>query len=274
MLSLSHVVLAWQSKYLFPPRYKKKERIRLLSADGVRLSAARLTGPLDAPATVVLVHGFANWSRTPAIENFARLLATEFHVIIPDMRGHGRSGGRCSMGLTEPIDVQTCVSAAMQGLPVITVGISLGAAATLQQAGTQRNVAGTVAISAPAWSRSSDGEGSVRVHQWIDSARMRILLAVFCRTRVDSRCTPVPDASKVVASISPAFTILVHDPKDEYFGPQHPRSLHNWASEPKELWWLDDAGHGVDVLGLEFGQRLIVALKEHLGRKSAVHRSV
>jgi pimeloyl-ACP methyl ester carboxylesterase len=244
-------------RYVFAPRYRPAERLSLVSLDGTRLSGARLEGPPSAPATVVLVHGFVNSSRTPAVHEFARRLAQEVHVLVPDLRGHGGSAGRCTMGVDEPGDVETVVAAATPGLPVVTVGTSLGGAAVLLHAGRYPGVAGTVAISAPAWSGSFDREGSDRVRRFIGSAYGRMMLGLLLRTRVVSRCEGIPDSSEAVASISPAFTIVMHDPEDGYFGPEHAEQLFEWAREPKDLWWYPGAGHGTDLLTPELAERLL-----------------
>jgi hypothetical protein len=61
----------------------------------------------------------------------------------------------------------------------------------------------------------------------------------------------------VVANIAPAFTIVVHDPDEEYFGEEHARAIYDAAHEPKELWLLPGAGHGGDVLTPELADRLL-----------------
>jgi pimeloyl-ACP methyl ester carboxylesterase len=250
-------VANYLSRYVFAPRYRPAERLRLVSTDGTRLSGARLEGPPSAPATVVLVHGFVNSSRTPAVHAFARRLAQEVHVLVPDLRGHGASGGRCTMGVAEPGDVATVVAAATPGLPVVTVGTSLGGAAVLLHAGRHHGVAGTVAISAPAWSGSFDRGGWDRLRRFIGSAFGRMVLGLLLRTRVVSNCEAVPDSGEVVGSISPAFTIIVHDPDDQYFGPEHAEQLYEWAREPKDLWWYPGDGHGTDMLTPGLAQRLL-----------------
>ncbi|MEO6120729.1 MAG: alpha/beta fold hydrolase, partial [Acidimicrobiales bacterium] len=113
--------------YVAPPRYRRAQRLVLTTADGVRLNAWRLAGPTGARFSAVLVHGFVNSSRSPAVHAFARRLAESAHVVVPDMRGHGRSRGRCSMGRHEPLDVAAAVDAAVSArpdLPVVTIGTS------------------------------------------------------------------------------------------------------------------------------------------------------
>ena len=256
-------VARYYRRYVAPPRYRQEQRLTLTAADGVRLNAWSIPGPADARCTVVLVHGFVNSSRSPGIHRFAHLLARRANVIVPDMRGHGRSGGRCSMGRYEPLDVEAAVSSAPADLPVVTVGTSLGGAAVLMHAGTFGGVAGSVGVSAPA-----DGEldrvGTHRVRRWVSGRTGRLFLATALRTRVGPDCVYLPEAADVVAKIAPAFTIVVHDPEDWYFGPRHAQRIYDWAREPKALWWYPGAGHGGDLLTPAFAVRLLAELDARL----------
>src|SRR3954452_20411600 len=105
MTTPTRLVTGYLRKYPFAPRYPSAHRLRLTTADGVRLAAAHLPGPSGAPATLVLLHGFVHSSRTPAIHAFARQLARHLNVVLPDLRGHGGSGGRSTLGTDEVHDV-------------------------------------------------------------------------------------------------------------------------------------------------------------------------
>lgn len=254
-------------RYPLAPRYRREQRLALTAADGVRLSAYRLEGPPDAPATVVLVHGFSNWSRTPGIHAFAHLLARRVHVVVPDLRGHGRSAGVCALAREEPLDVEAAVSAAPRGLPVVTLGTSFGAAVALLHAGTFGGVAGVVAVSPLAWwGDDITNDGSSRVRRLLGTRSGRLFLASVLHTRVSPECGGIPDAADVVPQISPAFTIVAHDPGDWYFGPEHPELLHRLAGEPKELWWYPGAGHGTDLLTPAFAERLMGEIETRVGQ--------
>ena len=253
-------------KHAFVPRYGREEALVLTTEDGVRLAGARLQGPPDALATVVLVHGFSQSSRMPRIHAFAHQLARRVHVIIPDLRGHGASGGVSSMGPKEPLDVKAAVEAADPALPVVTVGISLGGAAVLLHAGTYGGVAGAVSISGPAWWGAWDTPATKRIQRYAMTPAGRRFLALFLRTRIAQVCEGVPHAEEQVAAISPAFTLVVADPADHYFSEDHPRTIHGWAREPKDLWMLPGTGHGTDLLSPEFAARLLAELERRLGR--------
>ncbi len=269
-LSPGGAVVGYLRKYVVAPRYRQGQRLALTAADGTALTAYRLPGPSDAPCTVVLVHGFVNWSRTPAIHSFAELLADDVEVIVPDLRGHGRSGGECTFGHHEPLDVAAAVAAADPGRPVVTVGISLGGAAVLLHAGSSPGaVAGVVAISAPIGWGDLGTAGARLVERWVATRTSRFVLRALLRTRLKAGPSDVPDPAGVVASIAPAFTIVVADPDDWYFGPEHAERLHEWARSPKELWWYAGAGHGTDLLTTAFAARLLTAIEGHLADRAA-----
>jgi pimeloyl-ACP methyl ester carboxylesterase len=257
-------VSCYLRKYAFAPKYPVEQALSVLTADGVRLAGARLQGPPDAFATVVLVHGLVHSSRTPRIHAFAHRLSESVHVLVPDLRGHGHSEGVCTLGKDEPLDVAAVVAAAPPGLPVVTIGLSLGGVAVLLHAGTFGGVAGTVAVSSPAWWGDWSTPSTQRVRRYAMTPAGRVVLARLLRTRIASRCEGVPDSRDVVAAIAPAFTLVVHDPTDHYFGANHAQTIYDWAREPKAIWWERGMGHGTDLLSADLASRLVAELRHRL----------
>jgi hypothetical protein len=74
----------------------------------------------------------------------------------------------------------------------------------------------------------------------------------------------------VVAAIAPAFSLIVHDPADHYFGGEHAETLYQWAREPKALWLEEGAGHGTDLLTPELATRLLGELRHRLSPPGGV----
>jgi len=262
-------------KYLLVPGYRPGQALSLVTADGVRLAGARLDGPAGAFASFVLVHGFSHSSRTPAVHAFAHLLARSANVVVPELRGHGRSGGSSTMGTDEPLDVDAAVRFAADtwpGVPVVTIGISLGGAAVFLHAGTHGGVDAVVGVSSPARWGAWDTPATKRVERYIHTRAGRAFVAVCMRTRISSRCAGVPDASGVVASIAPAFTLVVHDPDDHYFGRDHAEAVYAWAKEPKALWWEERAGHGTELLTPGLADRLVAELRARGVARGAADR--
>ncbi len=262
--SYRQAVRRYFRNYVFAPRYRAEEVWSARTSDGVRLAGARLAGPPDAFATVVLVHGFVHSARTPGIHAFARALSRQAEVIVPELRGHGGSAGECTLGREEPRDVEAAVAFAREarpGVPVVTVGVSLGGASALLHAGTYGGVAGVVAISSPAWWGAWDTPATRRLRRYAMTTAGRVVAARLLGTRVAARCEGVPDARDIAAAISPAFGLIVHDPADHYFGEEHPRTLYEWLREPKALWLEEGAGHGTDLLTPPFTARLLAELR-------------
>lgn len=255
-------VVGWARKYPLAPRYRHAHHLTLRAADGVRLAAVALEGPPDPPAVAVLVHGFMHSSRTPSVHAFANRLAPHVPVVLPDLRGHGRSGGFSTVGHDEVLDVAAAVNAAAAlwpDLPIVTIGVSLGGAAVLVHAGTIGcgTVAGVMAISAPASWASLDSERMQRLRKVTHSPLGRRIIAALARTRIVPTWAPPADPADAIGDIAPAWTVLVHDADDTYFGGDHAERLYQAAREPKELWWQPGGGHGSDLLTAALAERVV-----------------
>jgi pimeloyl-ACP methyl ester carboxylesterase len=85
--------------------------------------------------TLLLVHGSRDHARS--WDDVARVLRRDWHVVVPDLRGHGDSawavGG--SYALADHVLDLTQLLSALERDPVVLVGHSLGGAVVLQYAG-------------------------------------------------------------------------------------------------------------------------------------------
>jgi pimeloyl-ACP methyl ester carboxylesterase len=246
-------------KWVALPRWPASAQpLALFARDGTPIHGVRLPGPEDAPCTVVVVHGVTNNSRTPTMFRFALQVATWAHVVTIDLRGHGASGGRSSLGALEHLDVAAAVAAARAAapdLPVVAVGTSLGASAALVAAGRHGGLAGVVAVSPPAW-RDMGPPSAARLGWWAATPAGRLGLRVVTGTRVPARWPVTADLAAAVAAISPAFVLIVHDPSESHVRRHHPEAIYGWARPPKDIWWVDGAGHGAGALGPELTDRI------------------
>jgi pimeloyl-ACP methyl ester carboxylesterase len=203
---------------------------RLVTSDGVAVSAAydRGRGP-TAPAFVV-AHGFTgSWAR-PDSRRIAAALADHGGVVSVDLRGHGRSGGASTLGDSEVHDVDAAVRyARWLGHPaVVTVGFSLGGSVVLRQGAlaspSERPDAVVAVSSAGFW--FYQGTAPMRLlHRVVYSRSGRTALRTGFGTRVLPRpwVEPYPmSPSEAAAQLAPTPLLVVHGDSDGYFPLEHP----------------------------------------------------
>lgn len=241
----------------------------LRTADGVDLAASYLHGPAEGGPAVALLHGFGAHHRKPRTALLAERLAEFGAVLALDLRGHGRSGGRCTLGDREELDAL----AALEWLRarghdwVALLGLSMGGAAVIRAAGSAstHGVAPPDAVcavsTAARWGlRTSRPMVTIeRLPVWTTG---RAVVRGLLRTRL-ARGWSFPEEPLLrVGRIAPAPLLLVHGVDDHFFGPDQAELLYVNAGEPKTLW-LEPAGfgHAEDGLSPAFCARLLQAFR-------------
>jgi len=121
------------------------EDVAFASPDGVDLKGWWVPAA-EARGNAVLVHGL-NRSRIEMVKKAPFLHAHGWNVLLFDLRHHGQSGGMTTtFGQREKEDVRSAVAfaRAKADLPVVTWGVSLGAATVVLNAAEDPSVAGVV----------------------------------------------------------------------------------------------------------------------------------
>ena len=219
----------------------------LATADEITLSASYWTGPHDAVAYVVC-HGFTGSSRTPHVRRICtQLAATGSAVLAPDLRGHGRSGGRCTAGDLEIHDVAAAVDwLRTHGYDRVAVlGWSMGGSAVLRYAGLGGDTDAVVSVSSPgAWFER--GTRPMRIVHWMCETRTgRFVVRVGRGVRLapsESWADAPESPSEVAGRIAPTPLLIVHGDADHYFPARHVELLS--AAAPAATVWLEPGmGH-------------------------------
>ena len=113
------------------------ETVSLRSSDGMTLSAWWLPAEGSPRGNVVIAHG-VDHTRQVMLPRAAFLVRAGFNALVPDLRGHGASAGDViSPGVLESRDVLAAARYARvraPGLPVVLLGVSYGAEASLRAA--------------------------------------------------------------------------------------------------------------------------------------------
>ncbi|MCO5994093.1 alpha/beta fold hydrolase [Actinoallomurus sp. WRP9H-5] len=217
----------------------------LHAMDGVRIDAGHLPGPDGL--CLVLAHGFTGGWRQPTTRRIARVLGETGGVIAIDFRGHGRSGGRSTVGDREILDVDAAVRHArhLGYRHVGLVGFSMGGAVVVRHAALLGGVDAVAAVSAPARWYYRDTKPMRRVHWAIERRSGRLAARLVKRTRIaGGSWATVPAAPHEVAGrIAPTPLLVVHGDRDPFLPVEHAEQLYTAARDPRELWIESGYGH-------------------------------
>ncbi|MGP3987732.1 alpha/beta hydrolase [Streptomyces sp. 3N207] len=131
-------------------------RAELWTADGVRIEARyepyagpgageQAAGAEGDPGAIVLAHGFTGALDRPALRRAATAFTAYAAVVTFSFRGHGRSGGRSTVGDREVLDLAAAVTWARSfgHRRVTTVGFSMGGSVVLRHGALHRAEHGT-----------------------------------------------------------------------------------------------------------------------------------
>jgi pimeloyl-ACP methyl ester carboxylesterase len=241
--------------------------VSLVTHDRVRLDGAlyRSGAPSAPSAGVVLVHGFTGSASADGIRAVASRLARRFHVLALTLRGHGRSGGLCTLGDREDADLDAAVAWLRSAgvARVATVGFSFGGAVVLRQAGlaagTGRAPDAVVSVSAPSRWYIRDTPVMRQLHWAAETAAGRALLRAGRRARLSNGWAGVPTSPlELVDRIPPTPLLVVHGDADHFFPVEHAFALAAAAggNGACEVWLERGFGHAEQAVSPQLTARV------------------
>lgn len=254
-----------------------RNAVLVVTEDGVRLAgfhlrAAGAQAGTPAGRVVVLAHGFTGSAWNSSSLRIADRLARFADVVCVDFRGHGRSGGRSSVGGDGEVrDLDAVVrwvrrprdEGGLDAESVATVGLSMGAVAALRHAGARGGVDAVVSVSAVSRWYVRDTPPMRKIHWLLESPIGPLTSRFVLRTRLGAPWTTTPDGIPVpplelVGAIAPTPLLIVHGTADSYLPMEHPRALAAAAGPAAELWEIAGYGHA--------GGAMTPALVDRIGR--------
>ena len=218
--------------------------LRCRAADGEDLAGVHLPGPRNRPAFVI-GHGFTHGLREPATRAVLAEFARHGGVAAADFRGHGRSGGRSSVGRDETLDLDAVVHWTRgQGYRlVVVVGFSMGAAVALRHAAVGSSPGdAVVSVSSPSRWYIRESAPMRRV-QWLLESPFGLLVGRGLGVRLGEPWFDLPASPVEAIGVISSPTLLVHGTADAYFHPGHVLTLQR-ASTDAEVWIEPGMGHG------------------------------
>ncbi|MBV9125742.1 MAG: alpha/beta fold hydrolase [Planctomycetes bacterium] len=218
------------------------EEVRLRTADGVRLAAWLVPHP-QARGNVLFCHGHGR-NRGHVAGLLPTLHGLGLNVLAFDFRGHGDSDGETStFGRREVQDLlaaEAYLRERYPGKPLFLVGISLGAAVSLQALPHLANVQGV-------WSEGAFARLCVPVeHQFglLPRCLRGPLVAGYHWLGWLDCGLWVPEVNPVEAVAGTSVPIyFCHGKKDELVPVTEGEALEAAYGGPKEHWWVEDASH-------------------------------
>lgn len=237
--------------------------VALTADDGTPLKGLCHPGPNGVDGSdfgFVVGHGFTNHIRKPAVRRVLGRLAGRAPVVAVDFRGHGRSGGRSSVGPHEALDIAAAVGH-LRGLGcarVVTLGFSLGGSVVLRNAALGAEGArpdAVIAVSSPArwWVR--DTPAMRRVHWLLEQPHGR-WSARLLGVRLGGPWPEVPISPiELVGRIAPIPVLFVHGERDHYFPVADALALHEAGGG--ELWLEPGMRHAESATSPALVDRLV-----------------
>ena len=227
---------------------------RVTTRDGIGLVGTRVG---KAEPALVFCHGFLGWHRKPRVARFLEALSRWFTVYAADLRGHGRSGGLCTFGDREYLDVEALVLAAREDghRYVATVGASMGGIAVVRHGGILGGADMVVAVSVPArW--EGHRSASIRRMQRLTTTPHGRRLCRLAGARISAEWGHPESPEEIVSKIAPTPVLIVHGRDDAYFDEEEAWRLYRKASQPKRLLLASRFGHAEDGFTPQFAERL------------------
>ncbi|HEU5001537.1 MAG TPA: alpha/beta fold hydrolase [Actinomycetota bacterium] len=193
----------------------------------------------------VLAHGLFAHRRLPSLQALAESLARFGPVWTIDLRGHGGSAGACTLGELEADDIAaaTAHARASTTLPIVTIGLSMGAAAAVRAAAFRERPDAVVAISGPAPWRARRAWGAWKTSLTWRLPGARQAAAALTGFRLSGQTPWGPSPLDSIAFIAPTPVLIVHGTDDPFFPPAEARALFAAAGEPKGLAIYPGGGH-------------------------------
>lgn len=224
--------------------------VTLTSADGLQLAGWHIPG--TQPNAIILIHGI-NANRTAMLPTAALLAPAGYHLLLLDLRGHGESeGSLISYGYREALDVQAGADY-LAALPEVgrigVIGTSLGGAAVARAAANDPRLSAVVIQTS--YSSLTDAtndafEDLAILPQWPFAP----LVVGLAERRVGIKISDV-DSARDLAAVAPRPVLIIHTQDDHLFPVHHAHKMFNAAGEPKELWIIEDFGHGDPAVARE-----------------------
>lgn len=244
-----------------------QEEVVIATEDGITLRSWFIRSQSQSRGTVIYIHGVGD-NRISGIPRAKLFHEHGFHVLLPDMRRHGDSGGEyCTYGYHEKHDVAKLINLLhdrkdLQVGKLTLFGLSMGAATALQAAVMDDRIHLVISESCFTDLRTI----ALDYQQRYIKVRSKIIGNIVMRrseqlAKFDaSQVSPLNAVEKIKVPI-----LFTHGKNDPLISPEYSRILHGHANGPKNLYLIDEAMHSDlwEAGGPEYKQELLDFIDRH-----------
>ena len=249
------------------PLASNENEIALVTQDNVKIAASFFPASKENAPVILLLHGNGA-SRSQFAGHIGWLNEAGFSAMAIDFRGHGESEAQPkSFGLLEARDVAAAtgwIKANNPSSKIGIIGVSLGGAATLLNAGTANDVDALVLKAVyPDFDRSVRNRIAVHGGDLLASV-LTPMLTQQSRIRYDASPGTI---SPINAAGSYSGSVLVIGGNDDIYTPPHESEELAKAFQGKQwLWLIDGLGHDQlsDLNDEVYRERVLTFFKEEL----------
>ena len=220
------------------------QAVHFPSASGSTIHAWLVPGATGAGA-IVLLHGVGD-NRTSMLGRAAFLHRAGYALLLPDFQAHGESDGRAiTFGALESLDAAAAVDflrASTGGERIGLIGVSMGGAAALLGPGPVRADAFVLESVYPTIRQALDD----RLAVWLGPfGALRRFVTPLVIQGVSGEIGIGEDALRPIDRVGQAGApvFLLAGTRDSYTPLAEARELFARASEPREFWPVEGAGH-------------------------------
>lgn len=223
-------------KNIPPTEYRE---IKIKAEDGVEIAFNEIfTGKNKI---IIICHGIKQYKDAAVFTKISREFEKDYDIINMDLRGHGRSGGRCTFTSFEVKDLKAVVNYARKKYKKVgVIGFSLGAATAILTSAEYKNIDSLIVVSpftkiSKINLRFWEKEAFYSLKEDISDLNKKVKIGnIFL-----SKQAPID----VIDKISPTPILLLHGKEDWVIDVSHSQQLYEKAKQPKKLIIFEKAAH-------------------------------
>lgn len=226
------------------------ESVLLQASDGLKLQGVFIpaTQPQPVNKLVILVHGYTGRGREMAMFAHYYRETLGYHVLMPDLRGHGESAGEyIGFGWHDRFDlldwVQLMIRRLGEDVKIVLHGVSMGGGTVLMSSGERMPDQVQGIISDCAYS-SVAGILSYQLRRMFKLPAFPLLhmTSLVCKLRAGYWFGEASALKQLRQNQKPI--LFIHGGKDTFVPTEMVYELYKACATDKELFLVPEAGHG------------------------------